>query len=240
MTMLRLIFCAVVGFVVAFDSDNNFAHATSQIPRILHQIAGKGESLDTRVMAAEIRAAHEQLGWQVHAWKESELLDRYGRDRIVGQVTANRNWRNVYADVVRRRLSVLVLRDHGGVYVRGDKELVAGKSFDDVLNRLQPSATFFVGMNHPGESARMVLDECNEHSKLSDKIKECGKYIPINVGVMGSTKDSRAIVEATGAWYHTTSPAEEIGSVSDGNLVLLNWKFFSADKAVTSQRLVGL
>jgi hypothetical protein len=73
---------------------------------------------------------------------------------------------------------------------------------------------------------------------MSDKIKECGRYIPINVAVLGSTKNSRGILAATQGWRYPTSPAEEIGAVSDGNMVLFNWKFFSADTAIPEAVLV--
>ena len=204
---------------------------SSPIPRVLHQISLEGESLDARVMAAELRTVHEEAGWEVHAWKHAELLTAYADDGILSRIIPHSGWENRYADVVRRRLSVLLLRDHGGVYVDHNKELVSGRSFDDILSRLQSSTEFFVGMNHPGESGRVVLQDCDAHDLVSDKIKECGKYIPINVGVMGSTRTSRAIKEATGSWYFATSPAEEIGGVSDGAMVLFNWKFFSSNTA---------
>jgi mannosyltransferase OCH1-like enzyme len=212
------------------------AAAATPIPRVLHQIASPGESLDARVLAAELRAAHQEAGWQVHSWKQSDLLQTYSGDTVLSRLPVNQ--RDQYADFVRRRLSVLVLRDFGGVYVDRNKELVKGRTFDDILARLHPTTEFFTGMSHPGESARKVLDECSAHTLMSDKIKECGKYIPIDVGVMGTARGSRAIKDASGTWYHLTSPAEEIGGASDGQLVLFNWKFFSADAALADSVLV--
>lgn len=231
---LRALVLAGLAVAAALDT----VCAESQIPRILHQIASPGQALESRVMAAELRDAHESAGWDVHAWKRDQLISRYKQDNIVSQITANDGWENRFGEILLRRLSVLVLRDYGGVYCDHDKELVSGRTFDDVLARLHESTEFFVGMNHPGESGRKVLQECDEHDLMSDKIKECGKYIPINVGVMGTTRHSRAIREATGTWYFHTSPAEEIGGVSDGKLVLFNWKFFSADTPTTDSIVI--
>ncbi len=122
-----------------------WASAAHQIPRTLHQIQAAGEPLDMRLMAAELRDAHTAAGWDVRAWKVAELRERYATDGVVAHLQKLPNWEAQHSGTMTRRLSVLLLREFGGVYVDRAKELVEGKTLDDVLSRLQPDVTFFTG-----------------------------------------------------------------------------------------------
>jgi mannosyltransferase OCH1-like enzyme len=119
----------------------------SSIPKILHQIwisrDGKGKPLPQLCVqySNEFKEAHEAQGWEYHLWRD-ELWDKFKDDKIItGYFTAN--FPDHTVAFIADRFRLLLLRDHGGVFVDVDAKMV--KPFTTLLDALPPTTQFFAG-----------------------------------------------------------------------------------------------
>jgi mannosyltransferase OCH1-like enzyme len=120
---------------------------TPAIPKILHQIwvsrDGKGKPLPAMCQkySTEFREAHEALGWEYHLWRD-ELWEKFKEDAIItGYFKAN--FEDHTVAFIADRFRLLLLRDHGGVFVDVDAKMV--KPFSGLLDKLPPTTEFFAG-----------------------------------------------------------------------------------------------
>jgi len=175
----------------------------SPIPRMIHQIwIGSQIPEKLGALVAQMKSVHEGLGYKHRLWG-NELWTIYEDDPYI----------NSYRDTtiplayITDRFRLLLMRDHGGIAVDPDCEIV--RPFDAIFAKLTPNITYFAGLR--GEVNSGALIECT---------------------IQGSTQNSRVIQELLKVYTKLGfAPGGKVTSdkmiqIVDTDVALLNWEHF--------------
>jgi len=114
------------------------------IPKICHQIWLGPNPIPERERAWCEQTAKLNAGSWKHQLHGNELLEKYGQDTYVRHMVSKGEKIAFLTD----RLRVLLLRDHGGVYIDADAEPL--KPLDSIPVWDMPHMDFVAGLRSPG------------------------------------------------------------------------------------------
>ena len=142
-----------------------------KIPKIIHQLwLGDNEMPEhCKKFVEEMKEMNPD--YEHHLWGNEVFEEKYKDDKYLQNYTKEPElykWA-----FICDRIRLLLLRDHGGIYVDVDAKPV--KSFNTVLDRLTPQHTFVSGMK-PSQENNTLID-CTVYiaATYSSMVNECLK-----------------------------------------------------------------
>ena len=124
-----------------------------QIPKIIHQLwLGDNEMPEhCKQFVEEMKEMHPD--YEYHLWGNEVFEEKYKDDEFLQNYTKDPD---IYKwAFICDRIRLLLLRDHGGIYVDVDAKPI--KSFNTVLERLSPQHIFVSGMK-PSQENNTLID----------------------------------------------------------------------------------
>ena len=140
-----------------------------QIPKIIHQLwLGDNEMPEhCQQFVQEMKEMHPD--YEYHLWGNEVFEEKYKDDEYLQNYTKDPElykWA-----FICDRIRLLLLRDHGGIYVDVDAKPV--QSFNVVLDKLSPQHTFVSGMKPSQENNTLVDCTVYMAAPNSTMVNEC-------------------------------------------------------------------
>lgn len=124
----------------------------ARIPKIIHQLWVGDNPLPPQYVEWVENMKEMHPDYEHHLWGNEVFEEKYKDDPFLQNYVKNPE---IYKwAFICDRIRLLLLRDHGGIYVDVDAKPI--RSFNRVLERLSPQHTFFAGMKPSQENNTLV------------------------------------------------------------------------------------
>eukprot|EP01050_Picozoa_sp_SAG11_P000908 SAG11_NODE_33_length_22289_cov_12.857999_39_plen_212_part_00 len=189
----------------------------TSIPKIIHQVwIGPNPIPEFCVeFMDEMKNKHEKLGYIYKFWG-NEIWDIYKEDKFLQNYKKDpKTFKYAY---ICDRVRLLLLRDYGGITLDVDCKII--KDFNVVLNKLNENITYFAAVR------RFI-----------------NKGATIEVGIQGSTKNSRIIQEYLSLYKDINwacggkMMSDKMIEIIDTDVALFNYRYF-LDNKITKDTII--